>query len=122
MRFSVTCRTIDENARDQILNGSRAKVLGRQAGQKFLLYRERSQRLTDEAESESSEHEEEDDEAGVVKNKPVPRKPGLMRGFGRTSSRSSVNRSRSASPSGKRKQRRNGSPVWPPEDDEMLRE
>jgi hypothetical protein len=81
--------------------------------------------LIDEAESESSEREEEDDDsrpARTVKNKPVPRKPGLPRESGQNGSRSSGSISRSASPSRTRKQSRNGSPIWPPEDDERLRE
>jgi hypothetical protein len=77
--------------------------------------------LTDTADPDSSEHENEDDDsrpAKVVNNKPVPRKASRKtgRGSARSSRRSSANRSRSASPTGTRVS------AWLPEEDEKLRE
>jgi hypothetical protein len=83
----------------------------------------------DNAEPDSSDHDEdgEDDNqpTGVVKKKPLSRKPDQKAG-GRSAQdggRSSVDRSRSASPSGTRRRRRypNGSPRWPKEDDDKLK-
>jgi hypothetical protein len=107
-------------------------VQRRLAGQKFVTNRDTVRNLVDNAEPDSSDHDEdgEDDEddnqpMGVVKETPLPRKPDQKTG-GRSvqdGKRSSVDRSRSASPSGTRRRRRypNGSPRWPKEDDDKLR-
>jgi hypothetical protein len=84
--------------------------------------------LMDNAEPDSSDHDKdgEDDNqpTGVVKEKPLPRKPDQKIG-GRSAQdgrRSLVDRSRSASPSGTRRRRYlNGSPRWPKEDDDKLK-
>lgn len=106
------------------------KVQRRLAGQKFMTNRDTVRDLVDNAEPDSSDHDEdgEDDNqpTGVVKKKPLPRKPDQKTGgqLAQDGRRSSIDRSRSASPSGTRRKRRrypNGSPRWPKEDDDKLK-
>jgi hypothetical protein len=107
------------------------RVQRRLAGQKFMTSRDTARDLVDNAEPDSSDHDEdgEDDNqpTGVVKEKPLPRKPDQRTGgqSAQDGGRSSIDRSRSASPSGtKRRGRRrypNGSPRWPKEDDDKLK-
>ena len=123
--ISVTCRTVDEAAREEILYGRRMKVLAQQAGQRFILAQDKARDLTDDIVSDSSDHDDADDKsppAETVKNRPLRRNPSRKSGPGSAQHRrrSPGNVSRSASPSSTRK--RNPAPVaWSAEDDEKLR-
>ena len=98
MRFSVTSRTIDESARDAILDGGRAQLQARRAGPKFIVTRDTIRDVVDDAEAGSSDDDDDDDldeeasrpasSRAVSKKKPAPRKkpgPGSNPNSGRSS-------------------------------------